>query len=78
MYGTFIKTASEQGIPMAVHGRSRPQMLKIYNSQNYIDPYKPFLEMSLTPWRDVDLKKSYGKVVDILKIPYHQMRLRNS
>ena len=67
MYGSFIKTASNQGIPMAVHGRSRPQMLKIYNSQNHNDPYKPFLEMSLTPLSEVDLSISYGKVVDILK-----------
>jgi len=66
MYGLFIKTASEQNIPMAVHGRSRPQMLKIYSPHNEIDPYKPFLEMSLKPIEDVNLTKTYEDIVAVL------------
>ncbi|UCC19881.1 MAG: hypothetical protein JSV62_00980 [Promethearchaeota archaeon] len=66
MYGLFIKTASEQNIPMAVHGRSRPQMLKIYSPHNKFDPYKPFLEMSLKPIEDVNLTETYEDVLAVL------------
>ncbi|MFX1417648.1 MAG: hypothetical protein ACFE9N_01880 [Promethearchaeota archaeon] len=66
MYGLFIKTASEQNIPMAIHGRSRPQMLKIYSPHNELDPYKPFLEMSLKPIEDVNLTKTYEDILSVL------------
>lgn len=67
MYGLFIKTATEQNIPMAVHGRSRPQMLKIYSPQNKLDPYKPFLEMALNPVEEINLTKTYKEVESVLK-----------
>lgn len=66
MYSTFIKTASDQWIPMAVHGRSRPQMLKTYSPTNELDVYKPFLDMSLTPIENVSLRNTYQEVLDVL------------
>jgi hypothetical protein len=66
MFGIFLKTASEQGIPMAIHGRSRPQMLKIYSGDNELDVYMPFLKMALTPIVQIDIPKTYSEVVEIL------------
>lgn len=66
MYSSFIKKASDQGIPMAVHGRSRPQMFKTYSSTNDLDVYKPFLDMSLRPIENVDLQRTYQEVLAVL------------
>jgi len=67
MYGSFIKKASEEGIPMATHGVSRPQLFKIYSRDNNKKQlYWPLLEMALTPIENINVSKSYEKVWKII------------
>lgn len=63
MYGNFIKKASEEGIPMAIHGASRPQLFKILsNENNKKQAYWPLLEMALTPIENINISDTYEKV----------------
>lgn len=70
LYPLMVKTASEQLIPMAIHGRSRPQMFQVYSADNHLDALNPFLEMGLSKVEDINtvdvMRNSIKRLLNII------------
>ena len=66
VYSATIKLAEERKIPMAVHGRSRPQMFKHLSFEGN-DPFTPFIRSALEPIASRDLKATYAESVNRIR-----------
>jgi hypothetical protein len=62
VYAATVKLAEERKIPMAVHGRSRPQMFRQLSFEGH-DPFTPFIRSALEPIASRDLKAAYAESV---------------
>ncbi len=58
VYASTLALAHELDIPMAVHGRSRPQMLRHF-ARGSRDPFMPFIHAGLSAASKVDLVELY-------------------
>lgn len=57
-YATMINITTAVDAAVGVHGRSRPQMLRMYDDV-HDDTFKPFIEMGLKDVDETDFKKTY-------------------
>lgn len=61
VYASTLALAHELDIPMAVHGRSRPQMFRYFARDSH-DPFVPFIYAALSPVDEVDLTALYADI----------------
>jgi ATP-utilizing enzymes of the PP-loop superfamily len=75
IYSLTISLASQMNIPMAVHGRSRPQMLRFFSDKSN-DPFIPFIHSALQPLAGVNLRATYEKSMKKIEsiLPPHVMK----
>jgi len=71
IYATTVSLASKHGISLAVHGRSRSQMLRFFSPENQ-DPFLPFLYAGLQPADEHTIRATYEKAFTIIKESFSQ------
>lgn len=75
LYATSVALAMKLYIPMAIHGRSRPQMLR-YFSKGSNDPFIPFVYVALEHAGETDLSAVYNEVIRKIKRKFSEETLR--
>jgi len=66
VYSTTVALAMENNIPLTVHGRSRPQMLRYFSAESS-DPFIPFIKAALKPTDENLLRETYGQIASRVK-----------